>query len=169
MGYIKKIESFVLLLFMVNILSQCSSAQKLQKITPFELGQIYYQHWIAGVQGGGSGTNVYIPIILNKNEIELDSVYFQNQVAKLERVDDSMFIGRFTTSINQKKDLIMSSNPHEEYGNQVPKLHKNIPFELKDNQCVISYQEKGKTKYFMVDSIEKKQIQAYPSRPQNKE
>ena len=35
----------------------------------------------------------------------------------------------------------MSSDPYAEYGNQVPKLEKPIPFNLKENECVISYKE----------------------------
>lgn len=169
MNYFKKFGSFVLLLLVLITIVQCGSAQKLQINTSFKLGQVYYQHWIAGVQGGGSGINLYIPIISNVNKVEFDSVYFRNKVVKLEFPNENLAIGRFKTSSNQKKDFIMSSEPYAEYGNQVPNLNKNIPFKVEDNQCIISYKDKGKIKYFKVDSIIKKELQAYPSVPKNKQ
>jgi hypothetical protein len=151
------------------ILSQCTSTRKVQTNMPLEIGKAYYQNWIAGIEGGGSGINLYIPITSNVNHIELDSVYFQNKVTKLELTNKKLAIGHFKTNPNQKKDIIMSNEPYAEYGNQVPGFDKKIPFELKGNQCVISYIERSKTKYFMIDSIIKKQLLAYPSRPHNKE
>ena len=151
------------------LVSQCSSAQILQKSPPLQLGECYYQSWIAGVEGGGSGTNIYIPIISNVNKIELDSVYFQGKVVKLEFKNELLAIGRFTTDLNQKKDLIMSNEPYAEYGNEVNQtILKQWP-SLKDSQCVISYKEGSKTKYFMIDNLSKKPLLAYPSAPRNKE
>ena len=62
------------------------------------------------------------------------------------------------TNASQKPDLIMSSNPHEEYGNtfQKPKQADDIPFELNNTQCVISYKEGNKTSYFMIEGVIKK-------------
>jgi hypothetical protein len=47
---------------LVILFSQCSSAQKLQETTPFLVDQIYSQKWIAGVQGGGSGINLFLKL-----------------------------------------------------------------------------------------------------------
>ncbi|NCO63554.1 MAG: hypothetical protein GW839_07670 [Flavobacteriales bacterium] len=169
MKVIKRIYYFISLVFMVLLVSKCSSAQELQANIPLEIGEVYYQHWIAGVKGGGSGVNVFINIISNKKNIELDSVYFQGKVAKLEMDNNSLFIGRFKTNANQKNDLIMSSNPKEEYGNKVQLPSEKSPFKITNNQCVISYKEGSKIKYFKIDNMAKKQLQAYPSAPRNKE
>jgi hypothetical protein len=156
----------VYLVFLSLAFLNCSSAQKIQSSIPIEFGDVYYQHWIAGVKGGGSGINVFINVVSNKKNIELDSVYFQGKVSKLEEVNNSLFIGRFKTTANQREDLIMSSNPKEEYGNQIHKPKEDIPFELKNNQCIISYNEGSKIKYFMIEDIKKKKLLAYPSAPQ---
>ncbi len=169
MKKIKQTSLFLLLFILVIFISKCSSAQKLQGKIPLETGIVYYQTWIAGIKGGGSGVNLYIPIISNANKIELDSVYFHGKAAKLEAYSDSLFIGRFKTNINQKKDMILSSDPLQEYGNQVPKLEKEIPFKLKENQCVISYKEGNKIKYYKIENIKKKELPAYPSAPHKKE
>ncbi|HEY5688943.1 MAG TPA: hypothetical protein VIS27_11625 [Yeosuana sp.] len=169
MNFIKKTFIFLSLCFMVFLVSQCGSAQILQKSAPLQLGECYYQSWIAGIEGGGSGIDIYIPIISNVNKIELDSIYFQGKGAKLEFKNDSLVVGRFITDLNKKRDLIMSNEPYAEYGNQVnqPSL-KQWPA-LKNNQCVISYKEGSKTNYFMIDNISKKPLLAYPSAPRNKE
>ncbi|MGZ0015497.1 hypothetical protein [Yeosuana sp. AK3] len=169
MKVIKKIYYFVSLVFMGLLVSKCSSAQELQANIPLEIGEVYYQHWIAGIKGGGSGVNVFINVVYNKKNIELDSVYFQGQVTKVEKVNDTLFIGRFKTTANQKNDVIMSSNPKEEYGNKVQLPSENNPFKLTNHQCVISYKEGSKIKYFKMDNMAKRPLQAYPSAPRNKE
>jgi len=154
---------------MVVIISQCSSAQKLQTTLPFQIGDIYYQNWVSGIQNGGSGTNIYIQIASSTNKIELDSIYFHGRTAKLELINNMLAIGRFSSIISSNNDIVMSSNPNEEFGNKIPELKKKPAFELKDNQCVISYKIYGKTKYFLVDNIRKKELLAFPGSPNNKE
>ena len=152
--------------------SQCSSAQKLQKEAPVKFGNAYYQHWVAGVQGGGSGIILFIPTENSSlKNIQLDSVYFKGKASKLEFKPNnpSLFIGRFSTKGNQRKDVIMSNKPYAEYGNEVPKEMTKIPFELKENECVVSYKEGDKTKYFKIENIVKKQPQYYPSAPPKKQ
>ncbi|MFH4963765.1 hypothetical protein V8G69_02070 [Gaetbulibacter sp. M235] len=169
MSYFKKIGFFIITFFIAIIISQCSSAQKLQTSLPSQIGDVYYQNWVSGVKEGGSGTIIYIQIISESNQIELDNVYFQGKVAKLELTDNMFAVGRFNSIMKSKGDTVMSSDPNAEYGNKVPELPKKAPFVLKDNQCVISYKEGNKIKYFKIDNIRKKELLAYPSSPNNKE
>lgn len=165
-----KTISYSLLIFIVTAsFSQCSSAQKLQDQAPLKIGQVYYQKWIAGVQGGGSGINIFIPT--GNSSVKLDSVYFRGKVAKLETKPqaETLYIGRFKSDLNQRKDIIMSNEPNAEYGNSIPKPTKNIPFELKENECVISYIQGDKTKYFIIKNIAEKEMIPYPSAPPNKQ
>ena len=103
------------------------------------------------------------------NKIELDSIYFQGNAAKLEFKNESLVVGRVITDLNKKKDIIMSNEPYAEYGNQVNKPSLKQWPTLKNNQCVISYKEGSKIKYFMIDNMSKKPLLAYPSAPRNKE
>ena len=50
----------------------------------------------------------------------------------------------------------MSNEPYAEYGNKVPELPKKSFFQLKENECVISYKQSGKTKYFKIKGLTKK-------------
>ena len=165
----KLITNTLLMVLVLTSFSQCSSAQKLQKEAPVKLGTVYYQHWVAGVQGGGSGFNLFIPTKgTSKESIQLDSVYFRGKVVKLEFKPNnpSLFIGRFSLRANQKKDIIMSNKQHAEYSNEAPNIIAKIPFELKENECVVSYKEDKTTKYFKIENVVEKQPQYYPSAPQ---
>ncbi len=159
-----KISKSILQLLLVFLITcsflGCSSAKKLQKHTPFTVGKVYYKAWVSGVKGGGSGTNLFIPIANPKN-IVLDSVYFMGKQVKLEHKNDSLFIGRFKKETNSSQDIIMSNTPYAEYGNKVPKIHKKNPFSLKDNECIISYTIKSKIMYFKVDNVIKKKSSQY--------
>lgn len=161
MALFKKIIFITFTLSVLVSFSQCSSTKKLQNSTPFEIGKVYYQNWFSGVEGGGSGTNLYIPIIANSNNIMLDSAYFRGDQVKLEFKNDTLFIGHFKKSINKKPDIIMSSEPFAEYRNQVPKLQNRIPFELKEDECVISYNFKNKTRYFKINKVIEKEPKHY--------
>ncbi|NRA93632.1 MAG: hypothetical protein HRU26_13300 [Psychroserpens sp.] len=126
---------------------------------------VYAQKWVAGVKGGGSGINVFIPVM--ENSIMLDSIYFRGQVAKLHFNKDPqpMYIGRFLTDFNQKADMILSTDMKEESKNRNLPLKQKLPFELLGNECVVSYSEGGKTMYYKITDIEIKDPAHYPSAP----
>ena len=149
--------------------SQCSSTQNLEDKAPLKIGEVYSQKWIAGVQGGGSGINLFIPT--EQSSITLDSVYFRNKAVKLEPnpKEGILYIGRFKSEFNQKKGIIMSNEPNAEYGNPLLETKKKTPFELKDTECVISYIHSGKTKYFKIENIAEKRMIPYPSALPNKQ
>lgn len=169
MKFIKRIFSLILLFIMMGSFSQCSSVKQLETKAPTHFGNVYFQKWVAGIEGGGSGINLIIPVATNS--IVLDSVYFRNNSAKLElgTTNPKTYIGRFKTALNQKKDMILSSDPKEEFKNKVPVTTEIIPFELKDNECVVSYQEGNKTKYYKITGIVEKDMIPYPSAPPNKQ
>ena len=167
----KLITNAFLLALVMTSFSQCSSAQKLQREAPVKIDNAYYQHWVAGVQGGGSGINLFIPTEnASLKNILLDSVYFRGNVSRLEVKPNNptLFIGRFSTRGNQKKDVIMSNEPGAEYGNEIPKKTTKVPFELQENECVVSYKEDDETKYFKIQGIIEKQPLHYPSAPPKK-
>lgn len=169
MKTLKTISFSTLMLIVMASFSQCSTVKKMQKNAPAKLGQVYCQKWIAGIEGGGAGLNIYIPT--EDNSMQLDSVYFRGKAVKLELKNQNgiIYIGRFISDFNTKKDLIMSNEPNAEFGNEMPKMAQKIPFELKDNECVISYKEGITTKYFKVDNVVEKDLIPYPSAPQKKQ
>ena len=148
---------------------QCSSSQTLQEKAPTTFGEVYFQRWNAGIQGGGSGINLFIPVV--DTNVVLDSVYFRGKSAKLETKpqNKSLYIAYFKTELNQPKDIVMSNNPLDEYKNQLPIQKERIPFKLKDSECVVSYKDGSITKYFKIENITEKETINYPSAPNNKQ
>ncbi len=161
---IKQLTTLILVLVVMCSFSQCSGTRSLDKKAPVKFENPYYQSWVAGVEGGGSGINVFLP--LKEKNSELDSIYFRGQSAKLEwKQEAGVYVGRFNSELNRKNDMILSSDPMEEYGNQLPVVKTSIPFELRDDECVISYQKRGKTRYFKLEGLVEKAAIPYPSAP----
>jgi hypothetical protein len=169
MKALKYIISIALLSFVILGFSQCSTTKELQEKAPTTIGKVYVQKWVAGIEEGGSGLYIFIPV--SDASITLDSVYFRGRATKLsvKYQNKNMYVGNFINPSKQKHDIIMSGDPKAEYGNKSPILEKQkpIPFELKDDECVISYIEGKKTKYFKIGNIVEKQLIPYPSAPHN--
>lgn len=147
--------------------SQCSTAQKLQKEPPMAFGEVYAQKWVAGIEGGGSGIDVFVPI--EESSITLDSMFFRKQKVKLEFIDgdNPMYVGRFKTLVNQSENLVLSSDMNEETKNTLPQPAEDMPFDIEDNACVISYKKGNRTLYYKIADIAMKQQLHYPSAPKN--
>jgi len=82
----------------------------------------------------------------------LDSVYFRNQIVHLvreESAENSVFTGSFTTS-NLPHDYILHSDPKQEFGNKPPVTVSKLPFEIKENEAVVSYFYKDKLNYYKI-------------------
>lgn len=167
MKILNRISFLVVMLVLTASFSQCSSAQKLQERAPTQFGDVYCQSWTAGVQGGGSGINIFIPTL--DNTVVFDSVYFRGKATKLEVKPNNkqLYIGRFITDTNQPKDIILSSDSSEEYENQMPKKQQTIPFDLKDDECIVSYIKDEQILYYKITNIEQKEPINYPSAPPN--
>jgi hypothetical protein len=157
MKFLKRLIFSISLSLVMMSFSQCASTQKLEAKSPVEIKEVYYKEWANPARYTGSGLNLYISLTSNTSNIEVDSVYFRKKQVKLEHIKEGLFVGKFKTNKNSPNDIIMSSDPKEEYGNTSPKIEKPFPFELQDNECVISYKERGKTKYFKLSNINKRQ------------
>ena len=144
--------------------ASCTSSKSLAKpilvIAPIEFDKPYFQAWIAGVQGGGSGINLFLPT--KETYIELDSVYFRGMVSKL-KIYESGYVARFKTNLNQGRDLIMSAEEYAEYANTLPDKKTAQWFDIDDNTCVLSYKDEGTIKYFLINNLEEHPTIPYPS------
>jgi len=166
MKAIRKIIGLLMLTVITAGFTQCSSTQKLQKKTPTAFGETYYEQWVSGVAQGPSGLNVFIE--LKDDAIQLDSIYFRGKAAKFEvkPANKLLFIGRFINASTEKIDRIMNSNTTEEYGNKAPEITLKIPFKLAQNECVVSYTSNGKTKYYKLTNVVKRESRDIPMSPQ---
>lgn len=157
-----KILKNLSILAITFLLYQCGST-KLEENPPFTITSAIYNNW-AGGQPGNKGITVNI-VYTSNYTIKFDSIYFSKRIAKLEsnkNKEKKTISANFRSSV--KPDIILDKNTSKEINNAVP-IHKKFPFELKQNEAIISYIVKGKTKYFKVKSFKKGKSVFYPSAP----
>ena len=65
--------------------------------------------------------------------------------------------------------MIIHLNPKKEFGNTMHEIPKAIPFELRENDCVISYRDGEKTKYFKIENLRREPSIPFPSAPIRKQ
>lgn len=148
--------------------SQCSNGQKLEKRSPMEFGDVYFKRQPQAVRDLESMMTLFLPVNGGRN-VELDSVYFRGKSAKLIKSpnDQNLYLGHFIIKPRHKEDIILSSDVADEHQNKLPKIDPKIPFELKQNECVITYKKNGKTRYFKISSIKEIRPKEFPMAPRN--
>lgn len=153
-----KILSIIAILFGF---SQCGTS-KLVTNPPFKITSATYNNWVGGLPGS-SGTRVEIRLT-DKENIAFDSLFFQKKATKIEvrEANGKTFLtAHFNTSTANKRDLILDSDSRKEINNEVPK-NDNFPFELKENEAIISYKVSGKIKFYKIEKIEATKPNYYP-------
>lgn len=147
--------------------ASCGTGQKLQQNAPATIEDAHFQKWISGAKGMGSGINIAIVFKNTPKDITLKDVYFRSMktelVTKLKELNT--FRGYLKTKYNTQEDLVMDADPKKEYGNKPPKIKEEFPFELKDNEAVISYVKNGKTLFYKT-TLKERDVKSYPKIPQ---
>jgi len=123
---------------------QCASqkvatTQTFELNTPFKVKPVVYQEWYAGIEVGGTGINVFIPISDVRENITFKEVYFRNLKGEL--------------SLKKGKYMAVLKNPSKQYTFKKAEKPADYPFDLKDNECVVSYTQNGKTKYHKIVAL----------------
>lgn len=142
--------------------TQCASS-KFEEKPPFKIEKTSYNTWVGG-QPGVSGTRVEI-VLKEKSNINFDSLFFQKKATKVDlnlTSDKTLLIGHFNTSNRQNRDLILDDNSTKEIKNSLPKV-KTFPFNLKENEAILSYKIGDKTKYFKIKNIKLSKDKFSPS------
>lgn len=149
--------------FMFIGLMTCKST-KIEKNPPFKVTGATYNHWVGG-QPGAKGIKVIISYE-TKADVTFDQIYFANKEGKIDvyKKDGKPYlIGHISTSTsNPGEDLILDIDSKKEVNNKLPQEEKKIPFELKENEAVISYTYKGKKSYYKVTNIKQTKTDFYP-------
>ncbi len=142
--------------------SQCDKDQ-FDTESPVKFSQKMYQDWVGG-KPGSQGTLVTLIGEIPAKNIQFDSIYFKSNVAKLnvQLSDQELTLTANFVKMNPKdRDLILSGDAKEEFGNTAPKKLPNIPFKLADNEAIISYFYKKKKRYYKLQNLQKEKAIYY--------
>lgn len=165
----KKNTKILLFLFTIPLLlisfSNCGGTQKnnskimFEQNPPFKITEAYFQNWVAGVEDGGSGTNVHIIFSEINPDAVIQNIYFKNQIleAKGNVNEPNQFVGYLKN--NAQRDVIMDADPMKEAQNNPP---SSFPFQLEKNQAVVEYWFGGKKNYYKISNVTEKQMIPYP-------
>ncbi len=103
---------------------------------------------------GTKGVEIRIVGHATTSNLSFSKVYFKNRVfeiAPLINVNNFTLAGRSTALT--KPEMNIDGDAAKEYGNQAPKVSKNIPFDLKDNEALIVYSVNGEDFYYKVTDM----------------
>lgn len=133
---------FLTIIFSNNFQSYSQQLATLENNPVLQLDKVHFQEWYAGIKVGGTGINMFFPNIKTDKDIQLETVYFRNMKGKLQK-EKAMYSA-----------VLKNESPY--YTWQPAKKPADYPFDLKDNECVISYTENGKTKYLKIENLDEK-------------
>ena len=127
---------------------------------PFELGNATCQEWKGGRPESGSGLLLEIPVLSeNLEQTRLQQAFFRGKITDITMESgDKGWIAKakFRNSKMAKPDIVMDVDSKKEVGNKPPKAEEKFPFELGQNECVVSYSEGETIKYFKIEGIKEK-------------
>jgi len=143
MKLLRKATFAIVLAVVFSFTFQCSSSKSIattfEESASFNVKPVYFQEWYAGIKVGGTGINIFVPVINEAQNITIDSIYFRNLKGKLVKQNG--------------KYLAILKNKSRQYIFKKPEKPSNYPFTLTDNECAISYVENGQTKYYKIANI----------------
>jgi hypothetical protein len=151
----------LVVLFLLGLVSCATNKEKKGVIDLEEIKEVYYQKWVAGVQGGGSGIDFFVTLKQPLSaEIVLEKVQFENNEASFKKLAPTSYVARISTKMN---DLILDENPKKEYGNT---LNNN---NLKQGEANLIFTKNAKVYSVHLKNVTEKPMLAYPSmeKPKN--
>ena len=151
-------------ILIMTLFTQCGSAQQFDKKAPFTINKAYFQEWMGG--RGSTGTTITLELTEPlSDKIIIDSLFFKNKTTPLSISNyktKHTVTGNFISTRAVNRDLIMHADSQKEMANKVPETSSLFPFELSDNECVISYFIKDKKHYYKVTGLKKEKTVYYP-------
>lgn len=148
--------------FLLTFISMvgCANKYQIEQQSALVFSESYYQRWTAGVKGGGSGINIYLTlkpeVNLDAESIQVEGIYFKDFYTKLQFYPPTKFQGAIKTKGNSKDafELLQGGSVNKDPKEDTEKKIE-IPFQLENNEAVISYKKKGVQKYVKITLVKK--------------
>lgn len=138
----------------------CANKYQFEEQSALDFSESYYQRWTAGVKGGGSGINIYLTlksdVNLDSENIQIEGIYFKEFYTELQFYPPTKFQGAIKTKANSKDafELLQGGSVDKDSTEDV-KEKNETPFQLENDEAVISYKEKGVQKYVKITLVKK--------------
>ncbi|MDT0689646.1 hypothetical protein RM549_07605 [Salegentibacter sp. F188] len=129
-----------------SLFTNCGSNKGLQEGAPAQFQDVY-------TTTASSGLKLHIPVaVIQDNQISLDSVYFRGMKSPLVQNEElsNEYVAQFNT---KDSEVVMSSDPREEYGNKAPQRAEKSPFDIERDEAILVFSQNNKTKYFKLTGI----------------
>lgn len=123
----------------------------LQLKSSVKLSHAYYYDWTTEIKIGSAGTNIFLANLTAPEGVTIENVYFKKMKVKLNKGRGMYYAHLVRMLPNSKDNRIMTLD--------------DFPFTLSDQECVVSYVEKGITKYFKISNLKEKEGVHYLHEP----
>ena len=154
--------AYTISLFYLSVMISCQTPNPTLFVSkpPISIESPYYQSWVSGVQGGGSGIDVFLPV-KNLEGVTPDSLFFRGQGTKAI-YSNPYIVGHFQTSHNQPQDVILSHDLLAETNNKLFPIGNHTPFELDEKTCVLSYFHQNRRYFYKINNLTERKTVPYP-------
>lgn len=145
----KYLYTFFGLMLATIVFSSCAGNKNLQENPPAQLQQAY-------VVSENNSLNLYIPVAsIQDSRINLNSVYFRGMKADLQQDSErsGLYVAKFNTG---RGDMIMSSDPKEEYRNKAPQPVEKSPVNIEDDEALLVFTENDDIKFYKITGIQER-------------
>ncbi|CAM1358111.1 conserved exported hypothetical protein [Tenacibaculum litopenaei] len=149
-----KLMKLFSLLFLSLGFIQCGST-KFDQTPPFKILSAKMTHITGGVPGVSS-LDVYLQYTA-ATKPTVKHLYFRGKKTTAiieQKLDNPYIVARFKEEDNAERyDLELQKDVKKEYGNTTAKKAEKFPFELQQNEAVLSYEVNGKLRYYKISNI----------------
>lgn len=114
---------------------------------PGEIQSVYFQGWVSGVRGGGSGTDFYIELAQPLPEgVEFSHLYFRDKREPITQINKTLYVATFPNDGNNgNEDILLSKN--KTIVNAVHSLR------VDDMQAILAYYEDNVLKLHVLSEL----------------
>jgi hypothetical protein len=160
MALLQKSGIYFTILTIFLVFTHCKTQNGMK--APFSITEKSYFYWVGGKKGS-NGTSIKITGNFETTNVEFPKLYFQNKEYQIvPEITGNKFtlVGNHSAIANE--NIVMHSDPKQEFGNQPSSAEKKIPFELEKNEAILVYSINGKDFYFKVTDIKQLETVTYP-------
>ncbi len=144
---------FGLLMFAV-IFTQCANIKQ-NTTPPFKIKKALYTDDFNHLSANKSAClNI---IFTSDKPIDFQKIYFQNTIINTlveHKNGKNIIVARYKNRIIPVvNELVLNADSEKEYGNSLPKITEKFPFNLKDNQAVVTYKIGDKILTYKIENM----------------